>query len=611
MKQALREAGVPTAASDRRAHAPTRCTRSPTRSATRSSSSRAPAPARWTPPGWTAAPSSPRALGVDGRRPSRSRSRSSSRATRASTTRSRSTAEPPLDFVSPLLPERAGGDADPLDLAAVRRHQPGRHRAGLRRAARAGPAGQRGARHRHHRHPHGVVLRPEGAALLRDRLPAAGRRRLGPLLGRQRDRPLPGVGRRDRARRASGTCRPGAYAAGIVALRPDRDGTITGYAGIDEVQARLGEWVIDAHLPPPGTPTQPVEAGYMANAYVRMRHPDYDALRGHARRRRPHRARARRADRPCAVTILGPQRRPDGAPGRAGRGLARSPPAGRSASPTTRSSTGVLGGGTVNLRLHARWLEVLDADRELATAELNHRAVLDELQELYALQVEHAERAADAVRRSGSRPRTRAAALADAESALRLLDAQHLARVADARADFDAAWRPGERDAVARHRAEVAEQVAGGRRAGAHRRARRRAAARAAAVRGAGGQSAGDGAGLVGRGDGADRAGGAVLRRRRADRGGVRGRASGVLPRPGAAAARAAPAAAGRPGRGSARWPGGSRRRAAWCSTTASGWTGRGRRPTPRRPRDRPDGRSAPHPAPILVKSTSTDPARR
>ena len=25
--------------------------------------------------------------------------------------------------------------------------------------------------------------------------------------------------------------------------------------------------------------TQPVEAGYMANAWVRMRHPDYDQLR--------------------------------------------------------------------------------------------------------------------------------------------------------------------------------------------------------------------------------------------------------------------------------------------------------------------------------------------
>jgi len=69
------------------------------------------------------------------------------------------------------------------------------------------------------------------------------------------------------------------FASGIVALRPDRDGKISGYSGIEEVQAHSGEWVIDAHLPPPGTPTQPVEAGYMANAYVRMRHPNYDVLR--------------------------------------------------------------------------------------------------------------------------------------------------------------------------------------------------------------------------------------------------------------------------------------------------------------------------------------------
>jgi formate-dependent phosphoribosylglycinamide formyltransferase (GAR transformylase) len=70
------------------------------------------------------------------------------------------------------------------------------------------------------------------------------------------------------------------FASGIIALRPDRDGHITGYSGVEEIQARAGAWVIDAHLPPPGTPTQPVEAGYMANAYVRMRHPDYDVLRG-------------------------------------------------------------------------------------------------------------------------------------------------------------------------------------------------------------------------------------------------------------------------------------------------------------------------------------------
>jgi hypothetical protein len=65
----------------------------------------------------------------------------------------------------------------------------------------------------------------------------------------------------------------------MIALRPDGDGAISGYDGVDEIQQRHGEWVIDAHLPPAGTPTQPVEAGYMANAWIRMRHPDFDSLR--------------------------------------------------------------------------------------------------------------------------------------------------------------------------------------------------------------------------------------------------------------------------------------------------------------------------------------------
>ena len=69
------------------------------------------------------------------------------------------------------------------------------------------------------------------------------------------------------------------FAAGMIALRPDRDGRITGYEGIERVQREMGEWVIDAHFPPAGSPTAPVEAGYMANAWVRMRHPDYDQLR--------------------------------------------------------------------------------------------------------------------------------------------------------------------------------------------------------------------------------------------------------------------------------------------------------------------------------------------
>jgi len=69
------------------------------------------------------------------------------------------------------------------------------------------------------------------------------------------------------------------FAAGLIALRPDRDGRVTGYDGLDEVQRRYGQWIVDAHLPAAGSATQPIEAGYMANAWIRMRHPDYDELR--------------------------------------------------------------------------------------------------------------------------------------------------------------------------------------------------------------------------------------------------------------------------------------------------------------------------------------------
>lgn len=69
------------------------------------------------------------------------------------------------------------------------------------------------------------------------------------------------------------------YSAGIIALRPDRDGRISGYEGVKEIERVFGQWIIDAHFPPAGTPTQPVEAGYMANAWLRMKHPDYDELR--------------------------------------------------------------------------------------------------------------------------------------------------------------------------------------------------------------------------------------------------------------------------------------------------------------------------------------------
>jgi formate-dependent phosphoribosylglycinamide formyltransferase (GAR transformylase) len=69
------------------------------------------------------------------------------------------------------------------------------------------------------------------------------------------------------------------YACGIVALRPDRDGVIAGYEGVGEIFHQYADLVVGQHFPSPGTPTQGVEAGYMANAWMRLRHPDYDTLR--------------------------------------------------------------------------------------------------------------------------------------------------------------------------------------------------------------------------------------------------------------------------------------------------------------------------------------------
>lgn len=69
------------------------------------------------------------------------------------------------------------------------------------------------------------------------------------------------------------------FAAGMIALRPSQDGRIIGYSGIDALGAAFQPYFIDWFLPPEGHPTQPVEAGFMANAWVRMKHESYDELR--------------------------------------------------------------------------------------------------------------------------------------------------------------------------------------------------------------------------------------------------------------------------------------------------------------------------------------------
>ena len=117
---------------------------------------------------------------------------------------------------------------------------------------------------------------------------------------------------------------------------------------------------------------------------------------------------------------------------------------------------------TVNLALHERWLAVHEEDREYAHAEREHEAALAELRQLYLVQLDHALSAAyEVARRSDARPRLRDRALTDSLSVVRLLDEQHVQRIADFQQRFYDAWRPQERTAVARHRDEIQHLLEG------------------------------------------------------------------------------------------------------------------------------------------------------
>jgi Peptidase family S51 len=169
-----------------------------------------------------------------------------------------------------------------------------------------------------------------------------------------------------------------------------------------------------------------------------------------------------------SVTLLGPQRRPtlDRVFRAVARGLdADAPVAVVTAGWQEREGDddelrALLGRDTVNLGLHGRWLDVLERDREYAGAEREHRVVLDELEHLYLLQLDHALQAAYTVaRRQDGHPRTRKSALADAMAVVDLVDRQHLTRVRDIHRAFDEAWSPPDRPRVAEHRAAVREAL--------------------------------------------------------------------------------------------------------------------------------------------------------
>ncbi len=121
----------------------------------------------------------------------------------------------------------------------------------------------------------------------------------------------------------------------------------------------------------------------------------------------------------------------------------------------------LLGSRDVNLRLYRRWLDVQERDPEFALGERKLAAVLEELQDMYLLRLDHALQAVYAVQRRSGSQRLRASVLAEAVNAVRELDAAHLRRVSAVRGEFYQRLQPHDRPVIAGHRAEVAGLLAG------------------------------------------------------------------------------------------------------------------------------------------------------
>jgi hypothetical protein len=119
-----------------------------------------------------------------------------------------------------------------------------------------------------------------------------------------------------------------------------------------------------------------------------------------------------------------------------------------------------LGGGSRNLGLYGRRLDVLGSDEGYAESERLLRTQLDELRAVYLLRLRHALDGVDAIRRrvAGS---PSDAGLDAAIAAVRELDDGHTTAISEAYERFYIAHPPHERPIIAAHREEVASIVAG------------------------------------------------------------------------------------------------------------------------------------------------------
>ncbi len=77
--------------------------------------------------------------------------------------------------------------------------------------------------------------------------------------------------------RASGTPTR-RFATGSVQIRPDRDGVYAGHKGLDDVLRLFGDAIFEFEAPRPGTRTSPLDRGWHAGTWFRLRDTNYDRL---------------------------------------------------------------------------------------------------------------------------------------------------------------------------------------------------------------------------------------------------------------------------------------------------------------------------------------------
>jgi hypothetical protein len=117
----------------------------------------------------------------------------------------------------------------------------------------------------------------------------------------------------------------------------------------------------------------------------------------------------------------------------------------------------VLGGGTRNLGLFGRRLDILESDTEYADEVRRVRALTTQLREVYLVQLRHALRGIEAVRQHDAGARRLAGVqLDEAIETVRALDERHAVRLEAVLGEFYEAYPPHQRPAIVAHRDQLA-----------------------------------------------------------------------------------------------------------------------------------------------------------